>query len=308
MRYRYLTADVFTDRIFTGNPLAVFPNAGGLTTEQMQRIANEFNLSETVFVLPPETREATHRLRIFTPRRELVFAGHPTIGAAVVLAAIGEIPTVGEETRIVFEEGVGNVPVIVRASEGAPTFAQLTTAKLPEFGPPLPPIAELARLLGLETADVLHDDHLPPQSVSVGFPFIMIPLMTTAAVSRARLNLVVFDDLFSDYWANTVYVFGPADPTGDADFRVRLFAPEMGIAEDPATGSAAAAFAGYLASHNNDINAQLEWTLEQGIEIERPSRLSIEADKIDGVVTAIRCGGHAVLVSEGEIEVPQRLE
>jgi len=305
MRYRYLTADVFTDRVFTGNPLAVFPNAAGLSTEQMQRIANEFNLSETVFVLPPErSSDASHRLRIFTPKRELVFAGHPTIGAAIVLATIGDIVMPEAETRIIFEEGVGNVPVLIRKTDSDPGFAQLTAAQPPEFGPPLPPRAHLAQMLTLDVADITHDDALPPQAVSVGFPFIMIPINTTEAVSRVRLNLAVFDELFRDFWANTVYIFGPAAPTSDADYRVRLFAPEMGIAEDPATGSAAAAFAGYLATHNDTTDGTLRWALEQGIEIERPSRLYIEADVNGGVVAAIRCGGHAVLVSEGAIEVP----
>src|SRR5215218_8695825 len=125
MRYRFLTADVFTDRPFGGNPLAVFPDGQGLSDDTMQRVARELSLSETVFVLPPDDPGHTRRLRIFTPAVELPFAGHPTVGTAIALAAIGEIPLIGDETRIVFEEGVGPVPVTIRAEGGAPVFAQL---------------------------------------------------------------------------------------------------------------------------------------------------------------------------------------
>ena len=134
MRRRYLTADVFTDRPFGGNPLAVFPDARGISPERMQQVARELNLSETVFVLPPEDPGHTRRLRIFTPGVELPFAGHPTVGTALILAWLGEIPFTGEETRIVFEEGVGPVPVTIRAAEGKAVFAQLSAAQLPEFG------------------------------------------------------------------------------------------------------------------------------------------------------------------------------
>lgn len=305
MKYRFITADVFTDSVFGGNPLAVFAEAQGLTGEQMQQVANEFNLSETVFVLPPETSDGTVRLRIFTPQAEMPFAGHPTVGSAIVLATIGAIPMTGDSTRIVCEEGVGPVPVVIRAAKDRPLYATLSAAKMPEFGPPLPPASDLARLLGVETDDVGSDNGFGAQAVSVGFPFIMIPLRTTRAVSRVRLNPAVFEKLLSNDWARDVYVFGPANPAGGADFRVRLFAPEMGIAEDPATGSAAAAFGGYLATHNDTADGTLRWTLEQGIEMGRPSRLFIEADKSGGTVTAIRCGGHAVLVMQGEIDIPQ---
>jgi trans-2,3-dihydro-3-hydroxyanthranilate isomerase len=296
---------VFTDRVFGGNPLAVFPEAQGLSSAQMQQIAGEFNLSETVFVLPPQTPTGTTRLRIFTPRQELAFAGHPTIGSAVVLASIGAIAMTEVETHIVCEEGVGPVPVVIRAVQGQRLYATLSAARMPEFGPPLPSAADLARLLGLSADDVRDDEEITSQSASVGLPFTLIALRTTEAVSPAGLSSAVFDELLGDYWARDVYVFGPADPSGGADFRVRLFAPQMGIAEDPATGSAAAAFGGYLATRSAMTDGTLKWTLEQGIEIGRPSRLDVEADKSGGAAKAIRVGGHAVLVIEGEFDVPQ---
>src|SRR5688572_25649292 len=164
MRHHYHTLDVFTDRLFGGNPLAVFPNAAGLGDATMAAIARELNLSETVFVFPAETAEGTRKLRIFTPGSELPFAGHPTLGTAHLLAATGEIPlpAAGEATiRIVFEEGVGPVHVTVRGENGAPTFTQLAAAMMPEVGPRPPSRERLARILGLEIGDILTGEWAP---------------------------------------------------------------------------------------------------------------------------------------------------
>ncbi|MGH7528009.1 MAG: PhzF family phenazine biosynthesis protein, partial [Gemmatimonadales bacterium] len=156
-RHRFVTADVFTDRIFGGNQLAVFPDARGLGTEQMQAVARELNLSETTFVFPPERSEHTRRLRIFTPGTELPFAGHPTIGTGFVLASTGEIPLAGDLTQVVFEEGVGPVSVSIRAAEGRPSFVQLTATQLPEFGPAPPAQERIAALLSLDPSDLVGD-------------------------------------------------------------------------------------------------------------------------------------------------------
>src|SRR5918911_1954654 len=155
MKFRFLTTDVFTNQIFGGNPLAVFPDARDLPESALQSIAREFNLSETVFVYPPERAEHARRLRIFTPAAELPFAGHPTIGTAHVLASLGEIALEGREARIVFEEGVGPVPVLIRGTPKKPVFAQLTAAKLPEIGPAPPGRSALADLLSIDAADIL---------------------------------------------------------------------------------------------------------------------------------------------------------
>ena len=158
MSYDFYTADVFTDRMHGGNPLAVVPKANGLSDEQMQAITREFNYSETVFVFPPEESSNTRRVRIFTPGAELPFAGHPTVGCAFVLASIGEIPLNGEETRIILEEGVGPVPVLIRSNGGKPVFAQLTSAKLPEINDPPPPPEILCEILSLEPSHIVADD------------------------------------------------------------------------------------------------------------------------------------------------------
>jgi trans-2,3-dihydro-3-hydroxyanthranilate isomerase len=312
MRYRFLTADVFTDRPFGGNPLAVFPDARGIPGERMQQIAREFNLSETVFVLPPEDPAHTRKLRIFAPASELPFAGHPTVGTAFVLAAIGEVALAGGETRAVFEEGVGPVPVMIRAEGGRPVFTQLTAAKLPEVGPPPPPTPELAEMLSLDPADLL--DGLPdeenasgdrPEAVSCGVPFLYIPLRNRDAVRRARLRADRWEALLGGYWAQEVYVFARDPELPGSHVRSRMFAPRMGIVEDPATGAATASFGGYLASRAPERDGTLHWVIEQGFEMGRPSILHLEADKQDGRITAVRVGGSSVLMSEGWMEVPE---
>ncbi|MEO6445597.1 MAG: PhzF family phenazine biosynthesis protein, partial [Gemmatimonadaceae bacterium] len=178
-RFRFFTADVFTTERFGGNQLAVLPDARGLTTEEMLAVTREFNYSESTFVLPPDDPAHTRKLRIFTPGGEVPFAGHPTVGTAFVLAAAGDVPLSGDETRIVFEEGVGPVPVTIRSTGGYPSFAELSVAKLPEVLAPLPPREELAAMLSLGADDLL-DGVFHPQSVSCGLPFAFVPLRNRA--------------------------------------------------------------------------------------------------------------------------------
>src|SRR5690348_3781640 len=172
MKAHYLTADVFTDQRFGGNQLAVFPDAREIAADLMPRIAKEFNYSETTFVFPPDDPSHTAKVRIFTPGGELQFAGHPTVGTAHVLATIGAIPLTGDETRIVFEEGVGPVPVTIRSKDGKPEFAQLSVAQLPEVLAPPPSAKTLAAALSLPVDDLLQGD-LSPQTVSCGVPFLL---------------------------------------------------------------------------------------------------------------------------------------
>jgi trans-2,3-dihydro-3-hydroxyanthranilate isomerase len=301
---RFITADVFTDEFFGGNPLAVFPDGEGLDPELMQRIAAEFNLSETVFVLPPEDSGHTRRLRIFTPAVELPFAGHPTIGAALVLASNGDIDLTGAETDIVFEEGVGPVPVRIDAANGTATFARLTTAALPEQGPRPPALPDLARLLSLDATDLVDDeDH--PDAWSAGVPFLFIPVRDLDALGRSRIDIDVWKAILSDAWAPNVVPFTRRTGTAALQLRMRMFAPKMGIAEDPATGAAAAAFAGYLAKRENSDENTLSWTVGQGFEMGRPSYLRIDVDRRDGDTTAVHVGGEAVLVSEGTLHLQE---
>jgi trans-2,3-dihydro-3-hydroxyanthranilate isomerase len=303
MKYRYYTADVFTDRPFGGNQLAVFPDARGIDSARMQEIAREFNFSETTFVLPPDNPRHTRRVRIFTPGTELPFAGHPTVGTAHVLAAIGDIPLAGETTNIVFEEGVGPVAVTVRSNGRRPVFAQLSVAKLPEIGPPPPPAARLAAMLSLDVSD-LAGAEMPPEAVSCGLPYLLIPLASRDAVARSRLRADQWEETLRGYWTDDIFVFALDPELDGSDVHARMFAPGLGVFEDPATGSACAALGGYLASRHARHDGTVRWVVEQGFEMGRPSIMEVEVDKRGGAVTGVRVGGSTVLVCEGQMEVP----
>jgi trans-2,3-dihydro-3-hydroxyanthranilate isomerase len=297
---QYFTADVFTDTVFGGNQLAVIPDARGLTTEQMLSIAREFNYSETTFVLAPASPEHTRALRIFTPGGEVPFAGHPTVGTAFVLAANGLIELTGGETRIVFEDGVGPVPVSIRSKEGKPVFTQLSVAKLPEVGPPLPDVPTLAHILSLDPEDLVQG-RFHPETVSCGLPFGFIPLRNRDAVRRCRMRLEPWERHLAGTMAEMVMVFAMDAERPDSHVRARMFAPGVSVPEDPATGSACAALGGYLASRSESTEGTMRWVVEQGFEMGRPSILEVEVDKAAGAITAVRVGGASVMVCEGKL-------
>ncbi|HSA57002.1 MAG TPA: PhzF family phenazine biosynthesis protein, partial [Gemmatimonadaceae bacterium] len=274
----------------------------GLTSEQMLAIAREFNYSESTFVFPPDDPAHARRVRIFTPGGEVPFAGHPTVGTAHVLAATGAIPLTGDETEIVLEENVGPVPVRIRAREGRPVFAQLSVAKLPEAGPPLPSNAQLAEILALREDELLSGDWAP-QVVSCGMPFSFVPLRNRDAVRRARLRLDAWERVISGHTGHMLFLFAREAEFPGHDVRARMFGPGFNVPEDPATGSACAALGGYLAARDPRRDGTLRWVVEQGYEMGRPSQLEIEVDKQGGAITAVRVGGETVLVCEGRIEV-----
>ena len=307
MRFRFILADVFTDRIFGGNPLAVFPHAAGLDARVMQRLAAEIGFSETVFVFPSEkpTLQGSfnRRLRIFTPGIELPFAGHPTVGAAYVLAATGEVPLVSETTPLVFEEGVGPVEVTIHSEDGRPVFARFSAAQTPVYDQPPFSSAEIAALLSLEAEDLLLGDY-PPQAVSCGVPFLFVPLRGLEAVGRAQLVQDLWERTLASYWAPHVYVITLETSTPQAQIHARMFAPAMGIREDPATGAAATALAGYLGVRQGPEEGLVAWTIEQGFEMGRPSFIEVEAGRSGGRVTAIRVGGRSVITGEGSFDLP----
>lgn len=298
MKAKFYTCDVFTDKPFGGNQLAVFPDAADIPEQLLQSITKEFNFSETTFVYPPKDPAHTRRIRIFTPGQELPFAGHPTVGTAIVLGTIGDITISGDETKIIFEEGVGPVPVTICSINGKPSFAQLTAAKLPEFNENVPSAEVLAKMLTL-SRDEIADSQFPIRFVSVGFPFLYAAVKNRAALKRIRVNIQVMETLQTTYGVREIFVFTDDAEQQDSDFRARMFAPLLGIAEDPATGSAAASFAGYLAAKDPSRSGTLQWKIEQGFEMGRPSLLFIEADKKDGQTTAVRVGGNAVMMTEG---------
>jgi trans-2,3-dihydro-3-hydroxyanthranilate isomerase len=297
----FYIADVFTEEIFGGNQLAVFPAAASLESRTMQAIARELNLSETVFVLPPDDPAHTRRLRIFTPGSELPFAGHPTVGTAFVLASIGAVKLAGTTTSVVFEEGVGPVRVRIETEGGRPTYCGFTAASLPEFGPPPPPLEEIAAVLSLRV-DEIRTEGLFPRGASCGVPFFFVPLRDEDVLRRARPDLAVWTRSFSSWWAPQLYPFVVKHARGP-DIRARMFAPAFGIPEDPATGSAAAALAGYLSAAQPPGSGTLRWVVEQGIEMGRPSRMHVECDRSGDRILAVRVGGRSVMVAEAKLAV-----
>lgn len=290
-------------------------DARGLSAAQMARITAEFNLSETVFVLPPEDPDNTRRLRIFTPGRELPFAGHPTVGTAFLLAATGmiDVPREGD-ADIIMEEGVGPVAVRLTSVAGAVTSARLTVARLPELRSDIPSDAEVAEMLGLAEGDV-GADGLQVTAASCGVPFLLVPLRSAASVSRARLRHEAWERILASAWATEIYLFDGSALRVGAPIRARMFAPSLGIGEDPATGSAAAALGGCLALRayddddkgagaQNAAASGLKWTIQQGVEMGRPSTIHVSADVAGGRLRAIHVAGQSVLVSKGWITVP----
>jgi trans-2,3-dihydro-3-hydroxyanthranilate isomerase len=300
MTLKFCTLDVFTDRRFGGNPLAVFADAPELPTGLMQSIAREFNLSETVFIVKPRDPRAQRRLRIFTPARELPFAGHPTIGAAQVLVEEGLAGVTGATGSFLLEEEVGLVPIEVKRQADGAWFVQLTTATLPEEGPAAPPVAELSKLLSVAEPDILQDGDFA-QFYSCGVPYLFVPLRDRSVLGRVSIDPASSRRLQAAAGASEVFAFSYDPERENSDIRARMFAPEFGIAEDPATGSAAAAFAGYLARRSGHKEGTLRWTIEQGFEMGRPSIIYLEADIADAAVTAVRVGGTAVRMTDGAL-------
>lgn len=289
----YATYDVFTDTRFAGNPLAIVYDADGLSDAQMQTIAREFNLSETIFVRAPEYAQHEASVRIFTPTKELPFAGHPTIGCAIALAERRHTGT--DDIILVLEERVGPVRCGVKLSASGANFAEFTAPKLsaPAGADPTPQAA--ARALGLEPSDVGFGRHMP-SLFSAGVPFVMIPVADIATLGRAQLTS---NETSATLGATEVFVYTRAERDADHAFRARMFAPEIGIVEDPATGSAAASFAGVLARFENLPDGWHTLPILQGVEMGRPSLIGLEIEIADTKLNNARIAGKAVKVSEG---------
>jgi trans-2,3-dihydro-3-hydroxyanthranilate isomerase len=298
----YFTLDVFTSERFGGNPLAVILDARGLSTDEMLQVTREFNYSESTFLLPPETDGTTKRVRIFTPGGEVPFAGHPTIGTAIAMVFAGDVPLSGDAVAVVLGENVGPVPVTVRLRDGVPEWAQLSVAMMPQEQAPRDR-AMVAAVLSLDVTDLLPADSHAPRVTSCGLPFLIVPLASRDAVARARVNADQFAQHLHGTDAKMIMVVASIDDVPGTDLHCRVFCPDDGVPEDPATGSATAALGGYLAARTPRTGT-LRWTTQQGIEMGRPSQLEIEVDKQpDGTITAVRVAGRAVLVSEGRLRV-----
>lgn len=293
----YSTYDVFTDTRFAGNPLAVVFEADALSDAKMQIIAREFNLSETIFVRAPALAQHEASVRIFTPTKELPFAGHPTIGCAIALAERRHVGA--QDLLIVLEEKIGPVRCGVKLAKDAASFAEFSVPKLSEPAGADPSRESAARALGLSSDAIGFGAHAP-SLFSAGVPFAMIPVADTDALVRARPSSESLSALLG---ATEVFVYTRAEANAPYCFNARMFAPEIGIVEDPATGSAAAAFAGVLARFEDLPDDWHTLPILQGVEMGRPSLIGLEVHIEKGTLAAARIAGKAVKVSEGTLYI-----
>jgi trans-2,3-dihydro-3-hydroxyanthranilate isomerase len=301
MRRPYFILDVFTDEAFSGNPLAVVRDCDDLDDARMQTIAAEFNLSETVFLQSPRDPVNTARARIFTPKRELPFAGHPTVGAAVLIGLTqAQSMLAARPVDVVLEEGVGEVRCTVRKVEGRATRATFALPRLPAPAGEPPSREALARALSLNEEDIGFEGHASSVwSAGVGFTFV--PLASRDALARARPDMAHWDAIGpADHPAVYAYARETFDPARHVS--ARMFAPSLGIAEDPATGSAAAAFAGVCMACEKPADGTHVVVIEQGYDMGRPSQIALTLHVEGGALMGAEIGGGAVIVAEGAIE------
>jgi len=296
MRYKFLIVDVFSAASYGGNQLAVLPEATGLSPEAMQKIAREFNFAETTFVLPKTDPAHTYRVRIFTPKAEVDFAGHPTIGTACALAMDSHV----EKGRLVLQENVGPVTVDVEQRDGIYYGALTLTGKIdaPEGAPPT---ADLAAVLSIDPAEVRQVFF-----AGVGLPFCFVELASKDAVDRAAIDRSAWSAKLSRAWSPNVFFFAGALEDG-GELYARMSAPALGIDEDPATGSACAALVGAMASKPDFRGDVYRLSVTQGVAMGRRSDIEASARKANGAVTSVSVSGAAAYVASGEIEAPSSM-
>ncbi len=307
--YRFLQLDVFTDHAFSGNPLAVFPEAKGLSDEVMLKIAREMNLSETVFVLESEKPEVLRRLRIFTPTREIPFAGHPVVGTwnALVREGVVPLPEGGNGwQRIHHEVGIGVLPVDIEFKDGQPVQVVMTQGKFEilddiDDGHDQ---AEIARALGLAREDL--DESLPIQVITTGLSCMAVPIRSLADLRSCRVNATLLAEIYTRKGATGCHAFTRETiEIGASRAHARFFAPADNIAEDPATGSACGALGAYLIHHGalslEPQDDRYKFVIEQGDFIHRPSRINLDVKGTTQAVEEVKVGGPSVLVARGEV-------
>lgn len=304
--YGYMTVDVFTDRAFAGNPVAVVADARGLSAEQMQQVAAEFDYSETTFVLPPEDASHTARVRIFTPRDEIGFAGHPNLGTAFALAVLAERAGKTPGSTLLFEEGAGLVPVdLLRDDGGRVSGARLTAPQPLALGSRVPP-AVMAACAGLAPDDVITSRH-EPVIASVGLPFA-IAEVREEALGRVAPSVEAFARAAERYPSRSlrfsIHLYArPGGGAGGPDLRARMFAPLSGVPEDPVTGSANGALGALLATLSPEREGALTFDIVQGVELGRPGRLTVTVEKKGGAIARVQVAGGCVAVMEGTFAI-----
>ena len=295
MKIPFVTVDVFTDRRFGGNPLAVVLDAQGLSSAQMQAVAAEFNLAETTFVLPPRHPAHTAQVRIFTPKSELPFAGHPIVGTAFMLAHLGK--AAGD--RLVFEERAGLVPLDIERRDGRVFAARLAAPQPLTLGETI--AAEIvASALGLSAADIVR----PPVIASTGVTFLFAELASRAALEKAACNTDAFVKHLPMERTVGIHLYVPVKEEG-VEIQTRMFAPLYGVPEDPATGGANVSLIGLLAHLDPRPDLTLSKTIGQGFDMGRPSLLEATAEKKDGTVVATYIGGRCMPMLSGTLQIEQ---
>nr|WP_316654844.1 PhzF family phenazine biosynthesis protein [uncultured Gellertiella sp.] len=299
MARSYRIYDVFTGRALAGNPLAVVYDSDGLSDAAMQQIAREFNLSETVFIHPPETPGHAASLRIFTPGRELPFAGHPTVGAAIAIAEKAH----GSATISmvsVLEERVGPVRSAIRLAEGEVSFAEFDLPRRSVQMGAAPPREALADALGIRSTEIGFENHVP-SLWSAGVPYLLVPIHDTGVAERIEFDAALWEKAapFADGQLASAYVYCRGGIHHAAKFHARMFTADMGIAEDPATGSAVAALSGAIHRFDALPDGHHACLIEQGTEMGRPSLIHLHIDAQNGEVSNARIGGEAVRIAEG---------
>ncbi|MGQ0457008.1 MAG: PhzF family phenazine biosynthesis protein [Hyphomicrobium sp.] len=301
MGLAYHIIDVFTERRFGGNPLAVVLDADRLSAAEMQSIAREFNLSETAFVLKATSPGHTARIRIFTPSRELPFAGHPTLGAAVLLAELRTTAVNGEHDAIIaLEEQVGSVRVGVRLKSGAAHFGEFDAPSLPGPTQPLSDVDDVSAALGLIPSELTFENHKPLRLD--GKPsFAYVPVANLDAMAKVQPAPAHWARAFTDIGVEGVYVYCRQAVRANAQFHSRMFAPDLGVPEDPATGSAAIGFARVVQQFDDCPDGVHKRTIEQGVEMGRPSAILLTTTVTKGQLDAVRIGGHCVRFAEGTL-------
>jgi trans-2,3-dihydro-3-hydroxyanthranilate isomerase len=298
-KLRYQLVDVFTNERFGGNQLAVFTNARGLSPEMMQHLTRELNLSECTFVLPPKDQTNDWWVRIFTPGYEMPMAGHPTVGTAFVLAREHLVEVSESKPSIRFEEGVGVIPVTFTFDEGAHLLINMSQP-MPTFGPIFEDRAAMAELLSLDVSELAD---YPLEVVSCGVPFVYVPLKSLAAVQAIKVRVDIWERLLKNYAAPHIYAFTTETVLPGSTVHSRMFAPAMGIGEDPATGAACGPLGCYLVRHGLVQGNPAIILNEQGFEMGRRSFIHIEIEQTDGQFSRVSVGGECVYIGEGHIEI-----
>lgn len=301
-RLRYSLVDVFTNRPFGGNPLAVIHDARGLSAETMQSVAKEFNLSETTFILPADDPKHTYRVRIFTPGQELPMAGHPTVGTAFIMAREHFIELTAPETQVIFEEGVGPIPVTLTVQDDHVQSIRMRQP-LPTFGARFTDRETIARMLSLDVMAL--DPDLPIQVVSCGVPFLYVPVRNLQAMHAICLRRDIWEETLQNFEAQDIFMFTRETELPGSTVHSRMFAPTMGIAEDPATGAASGPLGSYLVRYGLVESSGIAHIVsEQGVEMGRPSILNITIEHSGKEITAVYVGGQCQYMGEGVIELP----